>query len=420
MDEGRDEISRDWCAFSCPLCHVIFRFRAGMRSEKVECPGCLLPVDVSDSPAVSSHPGTVKKQSSRVEIDLSGKILDQRAAGKEFRKADVGEAKGVTRRRKTRQNLSQRSETVKYPDWDSEGAAAFEGTTRWNSWKMVLLGGVFAAVVVWGAMALFLGFQGDRQEASNADTIPASWVSPGGSAQEVSGESVQDIEVSDVDPDIASLSDVVETFLGATTLDQLLAVTIEDRFQQDKIREYYQARELTPVEPKEIAPSGRVVKSGDLWSMDVVFADYSRRPITLRKGAEGYRVDWESWVGYSEMTWAQIRETRPAEPVTFRVVCSQAQYYNYGFMDEGKWVSFRLESLDRDHMLYGYAARNSEEEKRLLRFVSEGGSPRAFILRLRFVEESGPNQVIIDEVVSTGWSRLGSRSGFLEMPTNSE
>ena len=420
MKEGRDEVSRDWSAFSCPLCQVIFRFRVGTQPEKVECPGCLLPVDVSDSPAVSSLPVPGKKQPSRVGINLSGKTQDQRPAGIEFRKAEVGDGRDGMRRRRTRQHMTEENKPAKYPHWDLEGDAAFEGTARWNSWKVVLVGGVFTAVVVWGAMALFLGFLSDRQEERNADTIPASWVSLGGVTQEVSGVSAQDIRVSDVDPDIASLSEVVETFLGATTLDQLLSVTIEDRFQEDKIREYYQTRELTPIEPKEIAPSGRVVKSGDLWSVDIVFADYSRRPITLRKGAEGYRVDWESWVAYSEMTWAQIRETRPLEPVTFRVVCSKAQYYNYGFMDEGKWASFRLESLDRDHMLYGYVVRNSEEEKRLLRFVSEGGSPRAFILRLRFIEESGPNQVIIDEVVSTGWSRLGSRSGFPDLPTNSE
>jgi len=54
------------------------------------------------------------------------------------------------------------------------------------------------------------------------------------------------------------------------------------------------------------------------------------------------------------------------------------------------------------HTLYGYVERNSIEEGRL----PKGGDPKAgdaFLLRLRFMKHSGPDQVLIDQVVSPGW-----------------
>ena len=45
-----------------------------------------------------------------------------------------------------------------------------------------------------------------------------------------------------------------------------------------------------------MASGGRIVKNGDLWATDVIFSDNSRRPITVQRGENGYRVDWESWV----------------------------------------------------------------------------------------------------------------------------
>ena len=40
-------------------------------------------------------------------------------------------------------------------------------------------------------------------------------------------------------------------------------------------------------------------------------------------------------------------------------------------------------------------------------YDTKPGQSRAYILRIRFTDESGPDQVIIEEVVESGWVTAG-------------
>ena len=62
-----------------------------------------------------------------------------------------------------------------------------------------------------------------------------------------------------------------------------------------------------------------------------------------------------------------------------------------------------MESPDRKHTFYGYVERLSSQERGLSRHDVREGQVLAFILRIRYADDSGPDQVIIDEVVSSGW-----------------
>ena len=467
MEQGPHEVQNEWSAYSCPLCHAIFRLPAGSSGVMVECPSCgeMMGVGVSrpsgtTGMAVAVRPrqvqgdvhlagdlpiGRVKEEKSekadvvvnrRVEQEFrKADVVVSRSIGQEFRKADLTidraenekslksqprPNEGTGRRRKRRRKVVKGRRRSEKLDWDSETSEKLSGSAQATSWKIVLFGGLIAAVLIAGVLILFL-VDRDNEEgtASPGDAMLAREGIVLGAENE-EGMLVQELRTADIDAEVAAMTEAVERFLGATTVDELLAVTLRDRYQQDRIRDYYRTRELKPKVAKQVASGGRIVKNGDLWATDVIFSDNSRRPITVQRGENGYRVDWESWVGYSEMTWEDIREARTMTPVLFRVLCSKVEYYNYGFGDEGKWASFRLESPDREHTLFGYVARRSEEEKRLVRYGDQEGKPRAFIVKIRFAEDSGPDQVIIDEVLSTGWSAVGDKFGFSDSPANPE
>ena len=467
MEQGPHEVQNEWSAYSCPLCHAIFRLPAGSSGVMVECPSCgeMMGVGVSRPSGTTGMAVAVRPRQVQGDVHLAGDlpigrvkeeqgekadVVVNRTVEQEFRKADVVVSRsigqefrkddltidraeneeslksqprakeGTRRRRKRRRKVGKGRRRSQKLDWDSETSEELSGNAQAASWKVVLFGGLIAAVLIAGVLILFL-VDRDNEEgtASPGDAMLAREGIVLGAENE-EGVLVQELRTADIDAEVAAMTEAVERFLGATTVDELLAVTLRDRYQQDRIRDYYRTRELKPKVAKQVASGGRIVKNGDLWATDVIFSDNSRRPITVQRGENGYRVDWESWVGYSEMTWEDIREARTMTPVVFRVLCSKVEYYNYGFGDEGKWASFRLQSPDREHTLFGYVARRSEEEKRLVRYGDKEGKPRAFMVKIRFAEDSGPDQVIIDEVLSAGWSAVGEKFGFSDSPANPE
>lgn len=467
MEQGPHEVQNEWSAYSCPLCHAIFRLPAGSSGVMVECPSCgeVMGVGVLRPSGTTGMAVAVRPRQVQGDVHLAGDlpigrvkeeqgekadVVVNRTVEQEFRKADVVVSRsigqefrkddltidraeneeslksqprakeGTRRRRKRRRKVGKGRRRSQKLDWDSETSEELSGNAQAASWKVVLFGGLIAAVLIAGVLILFL-VDRDNEEgtASPGDAMLAREGIVLGAENE-EGVLVQELRTADIDAEVAAMTEAVERFLGATTVDELLAVTLRDRYQQDRIRDYYRTRELKPKVAKQVASGGRIVKNGDLWATDVIFSDNSRRPITVQRGENGYRVDWESWVGYSEMTWEDIREARTMTPVVFRVLCSKVEYYNYGFGDEGKWASFRLQSPDREHTLFGYVARRSEEEKRLVRYGDKEGKPRAFMVKIRFAEDSGPDQVIIDEVLSAGWSAVGEKFGFSDSPANPE
>ena len=116
---------------------------------------------------------------------------------------------------------------------------------------------------------------------------------------------------------------------------------------------------------------------------------------------DGWKVDWESTVGWSEMSMAQIREAKPVEPVRVRVRLTKSNYYNFGFSDDGEWQCFRLEAPDGESYLYGYAEAASPIA-RTLNLIDERRN--AVTLTIRFPQDPlTDQQVLIEKMISDTW-----------------
>ncbi|MDB6071597.1 MAG: hypothetical protein JWL81_2768 [Verrucomicrobiales bacterium] len=131
--------------------------------------------------------------------------------------------------------------------------------------------------------------------------------------------------------------------------------------------------------------------------------DYTTRPIALEQTPEGFRVDWESFTGYSDLSWADLRRTRPREPVVLRAVLRPSDYFNLDFPNAQTHYCYQLSDLNSDHTVYGYVLKGGDVELQIAKILLNESSIHA-VLRVRYPEKStNDRQLEITEVLEKGW-----------------
>jgi hypothetical protein len=196
---------------------------------------------------------------------------------------------------------------------------------------------------------------------------------------------------------------LVGVFLNAKTINELLPVVRDpDRAKVRMQREYPDGR-IDPPGMAKFNPEKGLVRGDSFLSVTVRTRDFEVRHLNLVETPLGLRVDWESWVGWTEMSWPDFLETKPTTPKTFRVVVRKVDYYNFGFSDDLHWRSFLLESRKGEETMYGYVERGSELEGRIL--IDPELKKAMLILKVRFPAgaPASSKQVLIDEVVHGSW-----------------
>lgn len=201
---------------------------------------------------------------------------------------------------------------------------------------------------------------------------------------------------------LALAQPIAEAFFAASEVGQILPL-IRDRDRVEAhIRAHYPDGKIEPTGISKFNSTGRVSYRDSFAAVAIQTDDFEKKQLAYVDGADGLKIDWESWVGWSEMPWDKLIESRPASPVLVRAMLKWVDYYNFNFSDESKWRSYRLVSPDGEHTLYGYAARNSLLDQRLR--PGEQSATVAVTLKIRFPEETeSRNQALIDEYVSDGW-----------------
>ena len=201
---------------------------------------------------------------------------------------------------------------------------------------------------------------------------------------------------------MAEAESLARKFLQAKTVEEMLPLVNEPDIAEKRMRPFYEADGITAPGLSAFNSTGGFAVKGKLVSADLVTGDFDQRPMAFVDTPAGLRIDWESWAGWSEMTWGEFRSKKPTEPHVFRLSLSPVVYYNFGFDDESKWKSFRLESPDQEHSIYGYVEKDSmlEEQIRLDR-----DTKKVFLmLSLKFPPDAEKdNQVIIERFVNEGW-----------------
>ena len=130
--------------------------------------------------------------------------------------------------------------------------------------------------------------------------------------------------------------------------------------------------------------------------------EFDTRILVFTGDVADLKIDWESCVGWSEMTWQDFRSAKPETGKLFRVILSPVDYYNFDFLDESKWQSYRLVSPDQKHSIYGYVPKDSELARRIRPGVDITSTE--LTLMLKFPKGTASNdQVEIESLVTEGW-----------------
>jgi len=206
---------------------------------------------------------------------------------------------------------------------------------------------------------------------------------------------------------------VLEEFLAAATLEAQLACVLDPAKSELLMRGYYARHPVEAVPYERIEPAGS--SGGTFTEFQVVLKDGSRRFAAVVPTAEGYRVDWASFVALGDVEWEQMCRTRPAQPVLMRVLAAPGTEFSGQFSDSGWLRCVRLVPAANPSAtpVHGYVEKTSVLGRELDYWLrAADGRPVPLTVRLRYpADGSVENQAWITELVAPGWVMLAARSG---------
>ncbi len=256
---------------------------------------------------------------------------------------------------------------------------------------MLAGGSTLFALVVAGVLKTMVG-GGPPPPAVDA---PATAPSP---VEEVVPASVQ---LSDADF-LAAAEPLARAFLTAETTDELLPLIRNPETAGPRIQSHFPDGKISAPGMAAFNTRLDVTREGAALSVLVRTDDMLEKRLAFFPTAEGLKIDWESWAGWSDMPWREFLASKPEQASMFRVVLSPVEYYNFGFTDDRKWQSYRLVSPDGEHALYGYVERGSPLDLSLR--LSPDKKQADLTLLLKFPpKQSSHNQVLITQMLAEGW-----------------
>jgi hypothetical protein len=344
--------ARRWNSFVCPGCRFVFRVPQDHDGKGVVCPAC------------------------RIMLRLPG--------ADDFVPPLLSAARA--------ENADELEEI--------EAEADDDAATSGGDWKFLLSLAV-PALVLLGLFAWWMApGPGETPVTTQIPVEPSGKASTGGVEIEPAAKSM-----------LVEIESVLKAFLSATTAAEILQQVKDPENTAAKLRSWLEDRDYrAPGFREMLGDSVATTAGGDLMTVTVRTDDFELRQVVLLETAGGFKVDWESWVGWSEIPWDEFMEERPEEGKWFRVELSQIEYYNFGFTDEDQWVSYRLDSPDGNLSIYGYVPRGSELDGKIRPF--EENTKSKLLLKLKYPADGrADNQVLIEAVSGHEWVELPGADG---------
>ena len=194
-------------------------------------------------------------------------------------------------------------------------------------------------------------------------------------------------------------------FLKSANLNTKIQFCRSSQRVRPLMQNYYSNRDSGPKEFRRISELG-ASNTGiidNFYILKLSFSDFSILPVVLAWENELILVDWESFVGYSEITLKDFILQKPKKSKLFRLNANSDNYFNFQF-SENDYRCLYLRNSEDTEAVYGYIRRGNDVDNHLSRIIESGESIKFLTLKLRYPEKlGGKNQVIIDEIVTPGW-----------------
>lgn len=360
------ESARRWSGFVCPDCRFVFRVPRDHDGLGVVCPSCRRMLKIPTS----------SDKTPPLLVPLKGAVPEEHVDGHGHKKR---------RMKKPRHSQSHA--------WDSDAgkARSSDREEKRQMFWMLLGGSTLFALIVAGVLMALLG--GDKPVARTP--VPAA-------AQAVSKTAIHAAAQKSDAAFLAEAEPLTKKFLDAACIEDLVPLVRNPKLAEARMRRHYPDGKITPAGMSAFNTLSEISRYGQAISLNIRTGDFDEKAIAFFETPSGIKIDWESWVGWSEMPWEEFLATKPTQAKLFRLNLSPINYYNIGFADDRKWKSYRLISPDEKHAIYGYAEIGSVVNASLR--SSLGNKPVCMILALRFPENAASaNQVIIDKRIAEGW-----------------
>lgn len=296
----------------------------------------------------------------------------------------------LRRGKNERHEVDQAWEKKSNPD-----AASVGKENRQMFWLLIVGTTLFS--LVFGVVAVAI-FNGDESESR-----PLAVPTPGIPVQSDTAETVSQPQSEKVDAALlAEAKLVVGKFLEARRIEEMLPLVRNPELVEGRMRSHYPRGAIEASGLREFNTGGGFYSIGSSFEVQVRTRDDQERSLLFCNTPEGIKIDWESWVGWSEMPWEEFTASKPTTGKLFRVKLNPVNYYNFDFSDEKKWKAYRLESPDGELAVYGYAERDSELASQLKLPLNE--KRVALTLSLKFpADAKTDNQVMIEKFITKGW-----------------
>lgn len=378
----------DQIILTCPACGGRLRAPRSAIGTSVGCPSCQAAVAVRDAAALTPQPmivdpsrrlGVAPRSETSPATDTAFKERLRRTTEEGFK---VDPERPVMVRRDNRRLKHGGTLT----DWDTQPRRRHHHTGS-RRLVQVLVGSIILLALVLGG--IFWQRVGTSGSTGKDSVLPPAAVPL---ELQSGGDFRQDVWIA------------IQQFCAAPTAEALIPFIRDPERVGPNLLRYYSAE--NPWVPLALGPQpdlSILEAHRNFVVLQLPLADFATRPIALEKTPDGFRVDWESFTGYSELSWAELRRTRPRDPVLLRAVVRPTDYFNRDFTSANKYRAFQISDLNRDQVLYGYVSIGGEADLQLQKVLLNDPSVHA-VIRVRYPENStNDRQVEITEVLEKGW-----------------
>ncbi len=291
-------------------------------------------------------------------------------------------------------------------NWEEEND---EAGTRLNSRKKFIRFIFLAISLIVTSLVIYISFKGINKNNAATKGIQLFFESKNteqDDSQETEFKSFDDLQQTMGAQKLhKSVSEALENFLNSEDLETKIDLSRSSNRVSQLMRSHYKNNNDGPIAYRRISLAGEEGTGiiDGFYIIKVSFPDFSILPVVLALEENKIVVDWESFVGYSELTLKEFISNKPEEPKLFRLHANSDDYFNFQFSEE-EYRCLYLRNPEDTESVYGYIKRGSVADGQLSRIAESGQSIRFLTLKLRYPKKiGGNNQTIIDEIVTSGW-----------------
>lgn len=414
---------------NCPYCEYAIRVSELPKNNKIRCPGCKKTIDDVQSrliPLASAINSLPDKKTDKPEIIVENLIQENTVDKNELTQKQDLSLEGSKSNNSEPENFEnfKSTEDLEYDEefvkkqaelaqefaisqskilnWE-ENADEVSSGKRSNRIIFTLIALIVTSLVV------FISFKGITKNNAAMKGIEIFFESKTPEKENSSIPKTKTFD--DLLKQMESLglhelvSASLEEFLNSDDIEAKIKLSRSSERVIPLMRKYYQNYDDGPIAFRRISSAGEEGTGiiDGFYLIKVSFPDFSILPVILAYENDRIVVDWESFVGYSEITLSEFISKKPRNSTLMRLNATSDNYFNYQFQED-IYRCLYLRNPEDTEAVYGYIERGGRADDQLSRIIESGQSIRFLTLKIQYPKKlGGKNQVIIDEIVTSGW-----------------